>query len=170
MIATACLIINIITKNQTPKQTKNILQNTEETTIQNEENENSDEEEIKTLSESSRMKRYIGNFFENIEEGKYQEAYNKLNEDFKYTYFPRLEDFEKYANKNFKYGMIGVTYDNIERWGNSKTGNMYVIWITTAGSNKVKTGNEEEKPQTNFVIIEKDYNNYEMSFSVNIDE
>ena len=56
-----------------------------------------EKEEIKNMSESKRMKRYIGMFFEDIEEGKYLEAYSVLNEEFKNNYFPRLEDFEEYA-------------------------------------------------------------------------
>lgn len=159
MIATACLITSLINKKQT--ENKSNINNTEQNQ-KNEEKSNPDEE-IKALSESNRMKRYIGKFFEDIEAEEYMQAYNKLNEDFRKNYFSTLEDFIKYADSNFKTSMLGVTYDNIERWGNNKTGNMYIIWITVADSFK-------GKKETNFVIIEKDYNNYEMSFSVNLEE
>lgn len=164
MIVSACLIINLIMKNRTPKQDSNsivVQNNVKQEKTENDENTN--DEEIKTLSESNRMKRYMGNFFNDIEEGEYQKAYNTLNTEFKNNYFSNIEEFKQYVDKNFKNNMLGVTYDNIERWGNNKTGNMYVIWITVAD---VMNG----KKETNFVIIENDYNDYEMSFSVNIEE
>lgn len=161
MLATLCVIISLIIPKQNNKESKS---GSSQTTSSNNTSETiSPEDEIKSLSESNRMKRYIGIFFQNIEEGKYQEAYNTLNDDFKSTYMPNIEDFTKYANKKFKNTMLGVTYDNIERLGNDKTGNMYVIWVTVADTSK-------GKQETNFVIIEKDYNNYEMSFSVDIEE
>lgn len=163
MIATVYLIANSIMKNETPKIKNNQVEPNNANQEQTEENNESDTEEIRTLSESNRMKRYIGNFFNNIEEGDYQKAYNILNAEFRSNYFPRIEDFKDYVDKNFKNNMLGVTYDNIERWGNNKTGNMYVIWITVADMAK-------GKKETNFVIIENDYNDYEMSFSVNIEE
>lgn len=166
MIANMCLIIKLVAPKLNKKETKNVSK-TQSTSNQNEIEEISEEDEIKTLSETNRMKRYIGIFFENIEEGNYQEAYNVLNKDFKDTYFPTLKDFTQYADKYFKSSLFGVTYDNIERLGNNKTGNMYVIWITTDNIFAPKREEDEEKQQTNFVIIENGYNNYEMSFSVN---
>ncbi len=137
---------------------------------QNQSEEMTEDEEIRNLDESLRIKRYIGIFFENIEEGKYQEAYNKLNKEFKGTYFPTLEEFTTYARKHFRFENNNtiVTYKNIERLGNSKTGNMYVTWLLI---DKIiqpqKTDVQKEQEQyTNFVVIEYDYNNYEMSFSV----
>ncbi len=158
MIATACLITSLVNKKQAENKanSKNSEQN------QTSEEKSSQDDELKSLSESNRMKRYIGKFFDDIETEEYMQAYNNLNEDFRKNYFTTLEDFIKYADSNFKTSMLGVTYDNIERWGNNKTGNMYIIWITVADSFK-------GKKETNFVIIEKDYNNYEMSFSVNLE-
>lgn len=165
MIANMCLIIKIVAPKLNKKETKNISKNPS-TSNQNQVEEISEEEEIRTLSEKDRMKRYIGIFLNNIEEGNYQDAYKVLNKDFRDTYFPTLKDFTDYADKNFKSNVLGVTYDNIERLGNNKTGNMYVIWITTDNIFAPKR-EEDEKEQTNFVIIENGYNNYEMSFSVN---
>lgn len=127
-----------------------------------------EDEEIKTLSESDRMKRYIGIFFDRIEEKDYQSAYNVLNNDFKANYFPTLDDFKQYADNNFNTSIMSVTYDNIERLGNNKTGNIYVMWLTISNIFQRKIEEDDDKlEQTNFVILEKDYNNYEMSFSVN---
>ena len=122
------------------------------------------------MSESKRMKRYIGMFFEDIEEGKYLEAYSVLNEEFKNNYFPRLEDFEEYAKKYLNSNTLAITYDNIERLGNNKTGNMYVVWTTITDIFRPKLAEDEKIEQTNFVIIEKNYNEFEMSFSVKTDE
>lgn len=159
MIATICVIITLLIpkSKQNPKTAQNsqIIENNTGTT------NNSEEDEIKSLSESNRMKRYIGIFFENIEQGNYQEAYNKLNEDYKNTYFSNLQEFTEYTNENFKSNMLGVTYDNIERLANNKTGNMYVVQVTVADTKKGKIA-------TDFVIIEKGYNDYEMSFSANL--
>lgn len=159
MLATLCVIISLLIPKQ--KLEKAGMQ-TPQSTVNNNVSENiSEEDEIKSLSEANRMKRYIGMFFENIEQGNYQEAYNKLNEDYKITYFSSLQEFTEYANKNFKTKMLGVTYDNIERLANNKTGNMYVVQLTIADTSKGKI-------KTDFVIIEKGYNDYEMSFSANL--
>lgn len=166
MVANMYLILNLF---KSKEKEKNVYSKPAENEQTEEIQEISEEDEIKTLSESNRMKRYIGIFFERIEEGNYQDAYSVLNQEFKDTYFPTLKEFTEYADKNFNPTVMGVTYDNIERLGNNKTGNMYVVWLTIDNIFAAKKTEEEAeaKEQTNFVIVEKDYNNYEMSFSVN---
>lgn len=167
MIGVLCFVINAIVKstkkeNNTNTNVNNTSTSSEETTYE----EISQLDEIKQLSESGRMKRYIGNFFNSIEDGDYQTAYNVLNEDFKKRYFSNLNEFTTYAKKNFGSSMVGISYDNIERLGNNKTGNMYVLLLTISNIFQGKLDEDEKLPQTYFVIVEKDYNNYEMSFSV----
>lgn len=167
MIGVLCFVINAIVKstkkeNNTNTNVNNTSTSSEETTDE----EISQLDEIKQLSESGRMKRYIGNFFNSIEDGDYQTAYNVLNEDFKKRYFSNLNEFTTYAKKNFGSSMVGISYDNIERLGNNKTGNMYVLLLTISNIFQGKLDEDEKLPQTYFVIVEKDYNNYEMSFSV----
>lgn len=166
MIA-AVISILLILKSKTKEKNNNTVVTTEPT---EEEIEASEKEEIKNMSESKRMKRYIGMFFKDIEEGKYLEAYSVLNEEFKNNYFPRLEDFEEYAKKYLNSNTLAITYDNIERLGNNKTGNMYVVWTTITDIFRPKLAEDEKIEQTNFVIIEKNYNEFEMSFSVKTDE
>ncbi len=166
MIA-AVISILLILKSKTKEKNNNTVVTTEPT---EEEIEASEKEEIKNMSESKRMKRYIGMFFEDIEEEKYLEAYSVLNEEFKNSYFPRLEDFEEYAKKYLNSNTLAITYDNIERLGNNKTGNMYVVWTTITDIFRPKLAEDEKIEQTNFVIIEKNYNEFEMSFSVKTDE
>jgi hypothetical protein len=162
------IIIIITIKSNKKEENNNIIINQTVTNSQDEEtSEEIQTDEIKTLSETKRMKRYIGIFFDNIEAGNYETEYNKLNEEFKNNYFPTLNSFKEYVDKYFNTKYLGVTYDNVERLGNEKTGNMYVVWITTANLYMKKLSEDEELEATNFVIVEHDYNNYELSFSVN---
>ena len=168
MIGVLSFVINAIVKSNQKENNTNITANsTNASSEENADEQTTQLDEIKQLSESSRMKRYIGNFFNSIEDGDYQSAYDVLNEDFKKRYFSNLDEFTTYAKKNFGSSMVGISYDNIERLGNNKTGNMYVILLTISNVFQKKLDEDEKLPQTYFVIVEKDYDNYEMSFSVN---
>lgn len=168
MMINLVIIIKLTKKPSSTAQTSNTINSTASSESNTEEEESqSRDEEVRNLSETIRMKRYIGFFLEDIENGDYQSAYDVLNEDFKKTYFTNLEEFKNYADKNFNSSIMTLTYDNVERLGNSKTGNMYVVWVTISNMFQEKLQDDEELPQTNFVIIEYDYNKYEMSFSVN---
>ena len=168
MIGVLSFVINAIVKSNQKENNTNITANSTNASSEEAINEQTTQlDEIKQLSESSRMKRYIGNFFNSIEDGNYQTAYDVLNEDFKKRYFSNLDEFTTYAKKNFGSSMVGISYDNIERLGNNKTGNMYVILLTISNVFQKKLNEDEKLPQTYFVIVEKDYDNYEMSFSVN---
>lgn len=168
MIGVLCFVINAIVKSTQKENNTNTTTNNTSVTDENTDEESINQvDEIKQLSESGRMKRYIGNFFNNIEDGDYQSAYNVLNEDFKKRYFSNIDEFTTYAKKNFGSSMVGISYDNIERLGNNKTGNMYVLLLTISNVFQKKLNDDEKLPQTYFVIVEKDYDNYEMSFSVN---
>ena len=168
MIGVLSFVINAIVKSNQKENNTNITANSTNASSEEAINEQTTQlDEIKQLSESSRMKRYIGNFFNSIEDGNYQTAYDVLNEDFKKRYFSNLDEFTTYAKKNFGSSMVGISYDNIERLGNNKTGNMYVILLTISNVFQKKLNEDEKLPQTYFVIVEEDYDNYEMSFSVN---
>ena len=168
MIGVLSFVINAIIKSTQKGNNTNITANSTNASSEETVDEQTIQlDEIKQLSESGRMKRYIGNFFNSIEDGDYQSAYNVLNEDFKKRYFSNINEFTTYAKKNFGSSMVGISYDNIERLGNNKTGNMYVILLTISNVFQKKLNEDEKLPQTYFVIVEKDYDNYEMSFSVN---
>lgn len=167
MLALIIFIIQLVLPKTAQTNENNQAQTSEQTTDNTTEEPVSREEEVKDLTENARIKRYIGYFLEDIENGDYQSAYNVLNEDFKSTYFPTLENFTTYAKKYFDSPLLSMTYDNIERLGNEKTGNMYVVWTTISNMFMRKLKDGEKIAQTNFVIIEKNYNDYEMSFSVN---
>lgn len=166
MIINLIFIIRLTKKPKSANQANNPI-SSESNNDDTEEDSGSREDDVKSLPETLRIKRYIGFFLEDIENGDYQSAYDVLNEDFKKTYFTNLDEFKEYADKNFNSSIMTLTYDNVERLGNSKTGNMYVVWVTISNMFQSKVKDGEELPQTNFVIIEYDYNKYEMSFSVN---
>ncbi len=166
MIINLIVIIKLTKKPKSADQANNPIIS-ESNNDDTEEDSGSREDDVKSLPETLRIKRYIGFFLEDIENGDYQSAYDVLNEDFKKTYFTNLDEFKEYADKNFNSSIMTLTYDNVERLGNSKTGNMYVVWVTISNMFQSKLKDGEELPQTNFVIIEYDYNKYEMSFSVN---
>ncbi|MGN1330655.1 MAG: hypothetical protein ACI4VN_04900 [Clostridia bacterium] len=164
MIVAIILIVKMATKSEKK----------ENSTIANssgyEETEENIEEEIKSMSETRRIKRYIGIFLQNIEDGKYQEAYDVLNEEFKLNYFPTIESFTEYAQKHLDSTTFAITYDNIERLGNNKTGNMYTVQVTITDIFQPKLEEDEKLESSYFVVIEYDYNDYEMSFSVEDEE
>lgn len=166
MIINLIVIIRLTKKTKSADQANNSI-SSESNNDDTEEDSESREDDVKSLPETLRIKRYIGFFLEDIENGDYQSAYDVLNEDFKKTYFTNLDEFKEYADKNFNSSIMTLTYDNVERLGNSKTGNMYVVWVTISNMFQSKLKDGEELPQTNFVVIEYDYNKYEMSFSVN---
>ena len=166
MIINLIVIIRLTKKPKSANQANNSI-SSESNNDDTEEDSGSREDDVKSLPETLRIKRYIGFFLEDIENGDYQSAYDVLNEDFKKTYFTNLDEFKEYADKNFNSSIMTLTYDNVERLGNSKTGNMYVVWVTISNMFQSKLKDGEELPQTKFVIIEYDYNKYEMSFSVN---
>lgn len=168
MIANIILIAKIVGLKKEEKQLNGTSQ--AKSSSNNSEEETPEvplEEELKQMSESKRMKRYVGIFFENIENGNYEDAFKVLNSDFKKNYFnDNLNEFKDYANKYFNPSTMVVTYDNVERLGNNKSGNMYVLWLTIGNLFQPKLAEDQEIEQTNFVIIEYNYNDYEMSFSV----
>lgn len=172
MIANIILLIRIIALNAKEDNPNNgqsasaLTENTKDNSADTSP-ELSLDEELRTMTETKRMKKYIGIFFQNIEDGNFQEAFNVLNEDFKKVYFNNsLEEFTKYAKKYFDPSVIVVKYDNIERLANEKTGNMYILWLTIGNLFQPKLAEDQVIEPTNFVIIEYDYNKYEMSFSL----
>lgn len=112
---------------------------------------------LQNMEERERMEYYFGIFLEDIETGKYEKAYQLLYEEFRKTYFPTLEDFEKYLPTIFS-EMSHITHENIER-----NGDVYVLWITIIDAIDGKPGQPKEM---NIVLQEKDYNDFALSFSV----
>ena len=112
---------------------------------------------LQNMEERDRMEYYVGIFLGYVENGKYEDAYQLLYEDFKKTYFPTLESFEKYIPTIFS-EMTDIKHDNIER-----NGDVYVLWLSITDAIDGKPG---ESKKMNVVIKENDYNDFVISFSV----
>lgn len=160
IISNLILFIDYNKKDETKQMSSQENQNRIENVIDNN-TETEEKEDITSMTEEQRMKYYMNEFFDKIENEEYDEAYNYLNQEFKNKYFKTLNDFKNYSEKNFDMTTMAVEFNNIERLGNPVTGNIYVLWV-----NLVNVLKNEDKEETNFVILEKDYNNFELSFSV----
>lgn len=136
------------------KDKQEILQ--EEKTAEEQENE-MNTLAVQQMEERDRMEYYFGIFLEYVENQRYENAYNLLNEDFKQNYFPTIDLFKEYISNIFT-EMSDIEHENIER-----NGDVYVLWIYVTDALNGKPG---EKKKMNFVIKENDYNNFELSFSV----
>lgn len=123
---------------------------------------------IEEKTEQERIQGYARDFYINIDNKEYEKAYNVLNGDFKDKYFPTLASFIEYVDKYIGTGELTINFNNIERLGNEKTGNLYILWVNVKdvlGSIK-KTSDSDEEQYTNVVILEKGFDDYELSFSV----
>lgn len=148
------IILNMILSLIKPKQEEipeNIIDVTHQKVAAIEENK------LSKLNETERMKFYTTDFFDLIENKKYEEAYEKLNVNFKNNFFKTYEDFENYAKTKLP-STIAIEYTNCER-----IGDLYVLWLSIVDPIK---SSKDEKVEINVVIKENDLNDIEMSFSV----
>lgn len=112
---------------------------------------------LKSMGEADRMYTYFGKYITLIESGKYEEAYNLLYEDFKEQYFQTLEAFKTYVTDRYPQ-FISVQYDSIERQGE-----YYILTVVIRDSiPKADIVTLQQK----FVIHEKGFNDFELSFQV----
>ena len=112
--------------------------------------------ELSQLNEQERMEYYILEFVRNIEFKKYKDAYERLYEDFRKMYFPTQEKFEEYI-KEYWPRENSLNHTNIERLGD-----YYVLWTEV-----IDITGEKNKFSMNIVIRENQYNDFDLSFSVN---
>lgn len=122
-------------------------------------NENQEElNRLKQMSERNRIEYYVSQFIKDVENGNFEEAYSVLNNDFKKNYFSTIKDFKEYSEKKFT-KMVDVDYTNFER-----NGTIYIIWLTLTDA---INGDKDSGQEMNFVVKENDFNDFELSFSVN---
>ncbi len=169
LIASVLVISNLILFLKFNK--KEEKSNTVENNIISQENKEEvyevpEEEDVSEMTEQERMELYVNNFFDKIEKRDYETAYNYLNQDFRNNYFNTLDSFKEYCEENFKMTSLAIEFNNIERLGNPVNGNMYVLWINILNIFEKSKEQTEEQDETNFVILEKGYNDFELSFSV----
>ncbi|MBR3132988.1 MAG: hypothetical protein IKG42_02775 [Clostridia bacterium] len=144
-------------KQETNETVKTVESNTEDEEIVV-------DKDVESMNEKERMIYYINEFIDKIEEKNYENAYKLLYSEFKDNYFETEEKFKNYAETYFNTDTLVMNFQNIERLGNPVKGNIYVVWMKKGNLFDVKS--EEEKEDTKFVILEKDYDDFELSFSV----
>lgn len=122
-----------------------------------EEQKNSDLiKKLKNVSESERIRIYLGQYFKYIEAKDYESAYNVLYPEYKTNYFPKLEDFKKYIEEQKYPDLMAISYNNIHMQGK-----YYIVEITIKdflGKN-ISFSKDE-----NYIVQENDYNDYYISF------
>lgn len=150
------LLIIIGIKNNIKKQEE---QNKNEVVVDNRTEEQKSNElvsKLKNVSESERIRIYLGQYFKNIESKKYEEAYNVLYPQYKTNYFPTLESFKKYIEEKKYPDLLAISYNDIYMQGK-----YYIVEVTiTDFLGKNLTFKEKEK----LIIQENYYNDYYISF------
>lgn len=116
-------------------------------------------QELKNMGERARIQFYIGKFFKYLEKTAYYEAYDLLNEEFKATYFPSIDKFVEYIPNTYNLKSYAIEYTNLERLGD-----IYVVWLNII--DPINGKRTDEKVTQNFVVKERNLNDFEISFSV----
>lgn len=111
---------------------------------------------ISSMEDDNRIKSYYGKFIRYIENKDYETAYNCLNDTFKATYFPTLEEFSEYIAKKYPKNKIVVEYNTVER-----KGEVFVLGVTIDDM----TDTNFQKFSESVVIREISANNFSLSFS-----
>lgn len=111
-------------------------------------------EEVRDKSELRRMKIYLGEFLDNVENKNYEEIYTRLDGKFKENFFPKKQVLIDYLEGEFPKS-AGYVIKNFER-----IGTLYVL-IVDLGS-VVDTKNKKDMK---FVFEEYGLNDYKFSFS-----
>lgn len=137
------LILNLQNKNKT-----HISENTEEQTYF----EDSNIDKLEQMSEKERIIFYFSKYIENVENGKYEVAYNMLYDEFKNTYFNSIEKFENYIKNKYP-EIISIDYESFRR-----EGEYYII------STKILDISTEESFNQKFILREYDYDDFKLSF------
>lgn len=168
VLVNVLVLVNNLIKEEKAKVSKNA--NSNENAIYNETNENIaniatsnstttpsiSDSKISSMSESSRIKTYFGEFLNNIENENYSKAYSMLNADYKANYFPTLEEFETYVKENFPSGTLVVNYNSFDR-----KGEIYVINVSIYSL----SGSKDNAVTEDVVIRENGTNDFTLSFS-----
>lgn len=170
-VALLLMVINIIILiKYIPSRNNEEANNaTTQTTLASLENENknlTEQEKGRLLSEKERMQQYAIEFIKNLDEEDFEAAYKVLNEEFKNKYFPNIEAFETCIRERIGTGELTINFINFERLGNEKTGNIYVLWANVYDVLGNTYESKDENSYMNFVVLERDYDDYELSFSI----
>lgn len=155
-----CVLIILMILSILIRENKNI--NTEKQIVIDEQNKKQEEEELleelKSVSESERIKIYISKYFKYIENKDYNSAYELLYPDFKNSYFPTIEDYEKYIEEQDYPGLLTIDYNDIYMQGE--------YYIVTVKIGDMITRSETTKMEKQLIIQENGYNDYYISLKM----
>lgn len=141
------------TTNNNISNTTNITKNT---------NDEAKIKKLKKVSESERIRTYLGQYFKYIEKKDFESAYNLLYADFKENYFPTLEKFKEYIEKCKYPKMLSIKYNDLETHGY-----YYIVDLNIENLDPDAISSEAVvKENTKFVLKENDYNDYYLSFQL----
>lgn len=179
-IIAVCAIIAVLSIISTPN-TEKTTKEEDETQVKwstDKELEEKELEKLKSMTEKQRMQKYLSKYISFVENKKYEKAYNLLHDAFKHNYFPDIIGFENYVDHLYPETFV-INYDDVQRQGK-----YFIISVTIINTykdiGKINTRidddyiddeedyyeGEMENIQQKFVIYEKDYNDFELSFSV----
>lgn len=153
LIVAVCILLNVNKTNSDEKNEKEITNNEEYV-----EDNSAIISKLKNMEERDRIEYYFRTFLDYIESGKYEKAYNLLNNQFKESYFPTIDEFKEYCNKTFP-EMANIKFDNIER-----NGEIYILWIYI--SDALNSSKNDDGKSINVVVKENNLYDFELSFSV----
>ncbi len=131
--------------------------NNEVTTVATNETKNELEQHIEKQEENVRVQYYVANFLGLIEGQNYDEAYNRLNDDFKKTNFDTVEKFKEFC-KIYPEKDGVCQYSDFDRIGSS----LYVITVTI----KQLDSTTYKPVKQTFVVRENAYNDYKISLQM----
>ena len=115
------------------------------------------DEEIKNIvrpkGEKERMQIYLAEYLKHIEKQEYEQAYQILYAEFKQNFFPSLQSFCSYVQKNYS-DLMKVDYTDIQRQGE-----YYILTVTITNLGELDTQITQK-----FIIYENALNDYTLSF------
>lgn len=153
------IIILIILNNKKIDNNKEESNNKNSSSVEKTVSKDENEEKIaklKTKKEAERIKTYLGTYFKYIETKDYNSAYNLLYDEFKESYFPTLEDYEKYIQEQDFPDLLTIDYDSIMTQGE--------LYIVTVRIGNMQARSDTQKVEKKFIVKENDYNDYYISF------
>ena len=154
LLLNLAVLINEIKLLQGEKTAESSSQVTTEATN---ETKNELEQHIEKQEENVRIQYYVANFLGLIEGENYDEAYNKLNDDFKKTNFDTVEKFKEFC-KIYPEKDGVCQYSDFDRIGSS-------LYVITATIKQLDSTTYKPVKQT-FVVRENNYNDYKISLQM----
>lgn len=153
------LLFVIIISLNVAKEAEESKDNNEIEDTRTEEEKNTDLiNELKEVSESERIRTYLGTYFKHIEQKEYGMAYDLLYPKFKANYFPSVEDFEQYIKEQYYPDLLSIEYNEI-----SIQGEYYIVKV------KIKdflNNSDTTAREMNLIVKENNYNDYYISFKM----